>query len=298
MPRASLCAARGWDARRYSRTRAGHRKRWPAGLYAVCVTDGARRFTRQARLRVRGAPDSQAVDATPIAACEASRNLRARWDTPAAPGRARAASTSHRMHQLRFVCAGGRSSGQGAAARARILLHAALRSVGRGRLGRRRRGTRYRGSGIGLPGRGAVGRGGRNRAPVGGRLKPPWPRTYPPGANPDPDQRRRRGLRVTHILYTVCGNNTTSSANGQDLITSTPPLASPRGRACAPRGPLYDVAVRRVRPLREHLDAGHRARRPGGPSADLRADAATAGGVDRAGDLREAVHAAASGGEI
>src|SRR5260370_27483818 len=97
-------------------------------------------------------------------------------------------------------------------------------------------------------------------------------------------------LRVTHILYTVCGNNTTSSANGQYPIAPISPLASHRGRACPPCGAIYDVAVGRVRPLRDDLDVGYRAGRAGGHAPGRRADAVASASVDRARDFRDAVH--------
>src|SRR2546425_1188657 len=126
-----------------------------------------------------------------------------------------------------------------------------------------------------------------------------------PRRRPAPPARRLRRqvlglmwLRVIHILYTVCGNNTTSSANGQYPIATPSTLASYRGRARPPRGAVHDVALGRVRPLRDHLDAGRRDGPTGGPTPDRRADAATPAGVYRAGDFRDALHEAADGREI
>src|SRR5260221_11945983 len=105
-------------------------------------------------------------------------------------------------------------------------------------------------------------------------------------------------LRVTHILYTVCGNNTTSSANGQYPIAPISPLASHRGRARPPCGTFHDLAVRRLRPLRDYVDAGYGCGRPGGHAPGRRADAAASAAVDRAGDFRDAVPETSGRGEI
>jgi hypothetical protein len=37
--------------------------------------------------------------------------------------------------------------------------------------------------------------------------------------------RLRQDLRVIHILYTVCGDHTTSSVNGQEINSAVAPLA-------------------------------------------------------------------------
>src|SRR5207245_8424609 len=66
-----------------------------------------------------------------------------------------------------------------------------------------------------------------------------------------PHCRLRQDLRVIHILYTVCGDHTTSSPNGQEDF-STPQALAGRGKLLfAPRGPVHDLAGRRLRPLRQ-----------------------------------------------
>src|SRR5260370_10734833 len=102
-------------------------------------------------------------------------------------------------------------------------------------------------------------------------------------------------LRVTHILYTVCGNTTTSSANGQSPIAPISRLASHRGRARPPCGAIYDVAIGRVRPLRDDLNAGYRTGRARGHAPGCRADATASASVDRARDFRDAIHETSDG---
>src|SRR2546428_114281 len=54
--------------------------------------------------------------------------------------------------------------------------------------------------------------------------------------------RTLQDLRVIHILYTVCGDHTTSCANGQEIVSTTPRLAGVRDAASATRRAVHDVA--------------------------------------------------------